>query len=147
MPVTKLYSIVTNDEYEFPVVCDIVGQQATADYLGIWLSTFNRHLKNEKWKGDLKAIEVGLVSVIEDPKTFSPVKPLSADDRKKKQLEAQKKRRVLSKQKRAKYNREYYRKNRQKMLNFMKDYYKKNKEKICNYGKEYRKQIKEGERV
>ena len=35
MPTVNLYNIVTNDEYEIPVACDLVGARAVGEYLGI----------------------------------------------------------------------------------------------------------------
>jgi len=147
MPITKLYSIVTNDEYEFPVVCDISGRQATADYLGIPLTTFARHIKDGKWKGNFKAVEVGEVSDLGEFEPNNLIKPLSDDERKLKYKELKTKRDSERKRKNAEYMREYYKINKQKVLRFMKEYYQKNSEKLCQYGKEYRKQIKRGERV
>ena len=147
MPITKLYSIATNDEYEFPVVCDISGRQAAADYLGIPLTTFARHLKDGKWKGNFKAVEVGEVSDLGEFEPNDLVKPLSDDERKLKYKELKTKRDSERKRKNAEYMREYYGRNKNKVLQFMKEYYQKNSEKLCQYGKEYRKQIKRGERV
>ena len=147
MPITKLYSIITNDEYEFPVVCDISGRQAAADYLGVPLTTFSRHLKDGKWKGNFKAVEVGEFRDLGEFSANDRIKPLSEEERRVKYLEIKKERQTLGKEKAVEYSREYYKRNKQRVLSSMKDYYQKNKERRCDYGKEYRKQIKRGERV
>ena len=59
MPTIKLYNIVTNDIYELPVVCDIKGAQAAADYLGIHKSNLWRCMKADKWPGKYKAVYIG----------------------------------------------------------------------------------------
>ena len=35
MPIINLYNIVTNDEYELPIACDLVGAKAVGEYLGM----------------------------------------------------------------------------------------------------------------
>lgn len=148
MPITKLYSIVTNDEYEFPVVCDIAGKQAAADYLGISITTFFRNIKSGKWKGNHKAIEVGQLSDLGNE--FQPndlIKPLDKKQKEEKQKKLKQDREKLAKEKEKEYNRKYYEKNGNRVLEIMKEYYKQNSERICEYGKRYRREIKEGERI
>ena len=147
MPITKLYSIVTNDEYEFPVVCDISGRQAAADYLGIPLTTFARHIKDGKWKDNFKAIEVGEVRELGEFNPNELVKPLSEQERKRKYDERKKARDLMRKEKANEYKKKYYKQNREDILAYRKEYYIRNKERMCIYGKEYRKQIKKGERI
>ena len=59
MPTTKIYDIVTNDEYELPLAYGIIGGQAAADFLGVSITTLWRSSKEQKWHGKYKAIDAG----------------------------------------------------------------------------------------
>lgn len=56
MPIVNLYNIVTNDEYEIPIACDLVGARAAGEWLGlkeeyVWKCTCTgrwSHLRKEK---------------------------------------------------------------------------------------------------
>ena len=47
MPV--IYNIVTNDEYEIPIACDIEGARAAADFLGMSENYMNKCICLGKW--------------------------------------------------------------------------------------------------
>lgn len=57
----KMYTIVTNDEYELPVAMNIKGAKAVADYLGMTVQSVRHRLMRDSWKGNFKAIETGTV--------------------------------------------------------------------------------------
>ena len=61
MPTTHLYMIVTNDEYEFPLKCDIVGAKAASEYLGIKVNYLNKCICLNKWShmSKKKAVIIG----------------------------------------------------------------------------------------
>lgn len=152
MPTIKLYSIVSNDDFEFPVMCDIAGRQAVADYMGISVTTLCRNVKSGKWKGYFKAIEVGEVSDLGDEfQANDLVKPLSAAERRERADRIREEKKKANKEKWKEINRERNRQdyvnNKEKHNARMKAYYSENKEKRCEYGKRYRKEIKEGTRV
>ena len=56
MPKINIYNIVTNDELELPVACDLIGARAAGEYLGlkeeyVWKCTCTgkwSHLRNTK---------------------------------------------------------------------------------------------------
>ena len=60
MPTTKIYDIVTNDKYELPVKYHLVGAKQVAKYLGVKENTVRQSLHRGCFKGEYKAIEVGI---------------------------------------------------------------------------------------
>ena len=67
MPTVNLYNIVTNDEYEIPVACDLVGARAVGEYLGMNEAYVRRCLCTGKWSHlrDQKAVQIGVVEITE----------------------------------------------------------------------------------
>lgn len=109
----KLFSIVTNDEYEFPVVCDILGFQAAVDYLGIALSTAYNYIYSGKWPGKYKIINLGFW---DGGEKNEEIVPLTEEERKKKLTAARQQKHFVSSQKVKTYQHEWYQRNREKML-------------------------------
>ena len=60
MPIIKLYDIVTNDKWEYPVKYNLVGAKQVAKYLGITENMVRQCLCRGRFKGEYKAIEVGV---------------------------------------------------------------------------------------
>lgn len=59
---SKIYMIVTNDDFETPVKCDVIGAQAVADYMGVSLQYLREMLCGAKpWskKQKYKAVCMG----------------------------------------------------------------------------------------
>jgi hypothetical protein len=65
MPIVKLYNIVTNDEYEIPILCDIVGARAVGEALGMKEGYVRRCLCTGKWS-HLRTKKAVVVGVRED---------------------------------------------------------------------------------
>jgi DNA-binding transcriptional regulator PaaX len=65
MPIIKLYDIVTNDKWEYPVKYNLVGAKQVAKYLGITENMVRQCLCRGRFNGKYKAIEVG-VRVLSD---------------------------------------------------------------------------------
>ena len=61
MPVIKIYNIVTNDKYEMPIKCDLVGTREVAEYLGMRENYISRCICTGKWSHlrKKKAVVVG----------------------------------------------------------------------------------------
>jgi len=66
--------------------------------------------------------------------------PLSAEEKRIRKLEAQKKWREKNKEKIAERKKEYQKENKEKIAEYNKEYKKENKEKIAEYQKEYHKE-------
>lgn len=49
MPIVKLYNIVTNDQYEIPIKCDIIGARAVGEYLGMKENYVSRCICTGRW--------------------------------------------------------------------------------------------------
>lgn len=60
MPVIKLYDVVTNDKWEYPVKYNLVGAKSVAAYLGITENVVRQSLCRGRFSGKYKAIEVGV---------------------------------------------------------------------------------------
>lgn len=65
MPITKIYDIVTNDRYEYPVKYHLVGAKSVAKYLGVTENIVRQCLHRGRFRGEYKAVEVG-VRIISD---------------------------------------------------------------------------------
>ena len=128
MPKVNLYNIVTNDEFEFPIACDVKGKQAVADFLGIKLTQFYRNIKSDKWKGKYKAVHVGYLTKSDQINTNTMILPLSAEERLIAANERQYKRKAIERQKKIIESREYYQKNREKLLKKAHEKYFRKKE-------------------
>lgn len=50
----NLYNIVTNDEYELPIACDIEGAKAVGEFLGVSDAYVNKHVSLDKWPEKMK---------------------------------------------------------------------------------------------
>lgn len=61
MPTVKIYDIVTNDKYEFPLKYHLVGAKSVAKYMGMTEEKVRKCLHYGKWNGEYKAIEAGIV--------------------------------------------------------------------------------------
>ena len=116
MPKVNLYNIVTNDEYEFPIACDVRGREAVADFLGIRLTQLYRNLKSDKWRGKYKAVYVGYLSKNDDCIVNTMILPLTAEERLKRANERQYRRKAIARQKKIIEKKEYYQKNRTELL-------------------------------
>lgn len=68
MPTVNLYNIVTNDAYEIPLACDLVGTKAAAEYLGMRENYVSRCICTGKWSHlrKQKAVIVGTKNDLED---------------------------------------------------------------------------------
>ncbi len=49
MPRVNIYNIVTNDELELPVACDLVGTEAAAEWLGVKKQTISACICKDHW--------------------------------------------------------------------------------------------------
>lgn len=49
MPRVNIYNIVTNDEYELPVACDLIGAEAVARWLEIAPNTVSSCVYRDHW--------------------------------------------------------------------------------------------------
>lgn len=81
---SKLYMIVTNDEYELPVKCDVVGAKAVADYMRISISYLRRMMcGSAPWskKMSYKAVPTGEARLLEKNKPFYNKQYAAAHDR------------------------------------------------------------------
>lgn len=70
---SKVYMIVTNDEYETPVKCDIIGAKVVADYMGISPTYLRRMICGSvPWskKQKYKAIVIGEADLLKKNKPF-----------------------------------------------------------------------------
>lgn len=67
MPTVKLYNIVTNDKYEIPLMCDLIGARAVGEYLGMQEGYVRKCLCTGKWSHlrKKKAIVVGVKEDLE----------------------------------------------------------------------------------
>ena len=128
MPKVNLYNIVTNDEYEFPIACDVRGREAVADFLGIRLTQLYRNLKSDKWRGKYKAVYVGYLSKNDDCIVNTMILPLTAEERLKRANERQYRRKAIARQKKIIEKKEYYQKNRTELLQRAKKRYRERKE-------------------
>ena len=126
MPSVNLYTIVTNDKYELPYVCDIKGRQATADFLGMSLSQFNRNIKTDKWKGKYKAVFVGVLSPGDS--WNAEVIPLTKEERMEIKKTKRKRASMIRREKNRRESHDYYHKNRQVLLEKAKQRYRSKKE-------------------
>lgn len=98
---SKVYMIVTNDEYETPVKCDIIGAKAVAEYMGISLSYLYCMVVGSKpWSIKLKykAICIGEAKLKQKNKNMYSKKYAMEHDR-------------------TEYYRQWYLKNKQKRSN------------------------------
>lgn len=127
MPTVNLYNIVTNDKYELPYLCDIKGRQAAADFLGISLTHFCRLLKTDKWKGEYKAVCVGICPVGEDFYPNENILPLTEEERNERANTKREKRIRIARHKRMVEHREYYRTHRNEVLERAKVRYRQRK--------------------
>lgn len=83
---SKLYMIVTNDEYELPVKCDVVGAKAVADYMGISITYLRRMMcGSAPWskKMEYKAVPIGEARLLEKNKPFYNKRYAATHDRSK----------------------------------------------------------------
>ena len=65
MPIVKLYNIVTNDEYELPIMCDLVGTRSVAKHLGMRENYVSRCICTGKWS-HIRSKKAVIVGVRED---------------------------------------------------------------------------------
>ena len=65
---TKIYDIVTNDKYEFPVKYHVVGARKVGEYIGISENYVRKCLFRNKWGGKYKAVEVGVKKPVARPR-------------------------------------------------------------------------------
>ena len=70
MPIVKLYTIVTNDKYEFPVAFDLIGAKSVADYMGKKIGTVRKNICSGIWNGKYKAIPSGIYTATEFEKSL-----------------------------------------------------------------------------
>ena len=68
MPTVKIYDIVTNDRYEFPVKAHLTGAKAVAKYIGVTEQKVRQYLHRNRFPGEYKAVEVGCRIVSEKTK-------------------------------------------------------------------------------
>lgn len=62
MPKTKIYNIVTNDEYEIPLAVGVIGAKAVSDFTGLSVESIRKKIFRRSWgRSKYKAVEVGLV--------------------------------------------------------------------------------------
>lgn len=61
MPTVKIYDVVTNDRYELPVKYHLVGAKSVAKYLGVTENIVRQCLHRGRFKGEYKAVEVGVL--------------------------------------------------------------------------------------
>ena len=67
MGVTKIYDIVTNDEYELPVKLHVVGTQAVGEFIGTSANNIAKRMCRGSWPGKYKAVEIG----VKPPQTYA----------------------------------------------------------------------------
>ena len=143
--------IVTNDEYETPIICDVVGKQAVADFIGVTLTTFYRCLKADKWQGEYKAIDLGYE---DEQDEFEPNTSVVAYSESERKIELAKKRETKKRKNKEKWreigkekSRQFYEEHREERLQYMREYYIKNREERLSYSKRYQEEIRKGIRV
>lgn len=124
----KVFMIVTNDKYETPVAMDILGRQAVADFFGITLDMLWRAIKNDKWKGEYKAVDLGFSNEIEDFEPNKDITPLTKEERAKKVAENKQKKHELSIERMKASKSDYYRLNRRREIERNKKNYRRKKE-------------------
>lgn len=109
---SKVYMIVTNDEYETVVKSDVIGAKAVAEYMGISESYVRKMLCGYKpFVGKYKAVLIGDANLTEKNMNFYK----SVD--------------------RTEYFKEYYQRNKKNRKNseYMKKYYAENKQRYHDY--------------
>ena len=142
MPKRKVFMIVTNDEYEMPVFCDIVGKQAVADFIGISITQFSRCLKADRWIGDYKVIDLGFDDEQGEFEPNTKITALSFEDRKKNIDAYRDKKHKASIEKTIQSRKAYEETHREEIKQRSIDYYWKHREERCEYGKRKRREIK-----
>lgn len=100
MGVTKIYDIVTNDEYELPVKLHVVGTQAVGEFIGTSANNIAKRMSRGSWPGKYKAIETGVK------------RPLTENQK-----------RIRNKKK----CKEYYYKNHERLLEYQRERYRMRK--------------------
>jgi len=123
--------IITNDKFETPVKCDVIGAQAVADYLGISLQYLRRMLCGAApWsrKHKYKAVSLGWYSEQDEDIIPAEIQPLSEDERRKIREKRREERHIASLKHTREYNRIYYQKNREQIIQRMKHNYRIRKE-------------------
>jgi hypothetical protein len=65
MPKVNIYNIVTNDDLELPVACDLIGARAVGDFLGMTAQAVNRCVCYGHWSRwrKLKAVIVDQTTI------------------------------------------------------------------------------------
>lgn len=139
----KVYMIVTNDEYETPVACDILGTKVVASYLGLSYSRFYYNITHDEWKFcDYKAIDLGFEDEQED---FIPNKiSFTAEEAERIRNSRKEKKHAFCKERYKEKKKKAYKDNRESILEEKKQYYLEHKEERCKYSSEYWKLKKMG---
>lgn len=132
-----VYMIVTNDEFEYPIIHDIVGNKACADFFGVKPHTLFRLIQKGKWRGKkYKAIHIGYEDEFDDLEPFvdKDNKHIAADEYKLKRIQERK-------EKTRERCRNRYR-NNEKARNLQKErskkYYQNHRQERLDYAYEYR---------
>jgi len=106
---SKVYMIVTNDEYETPVKCDIIGAKDVADYMGISLSYLRQMLCGAKpWAKKYKVIVIDQAKLHEKNRMYYNKRYYMTHDR-------------------TEYYKQYYKNNKERINKRMLEYNKKKK--------------------
>ena len=128
--------IVTNDKYETPVLCDVVGSEKVAAFLGLSYSRFYHNITKDEWKFcKYKAIDLGYEDEQED---FIPNEiHFSEEEAQKIKNERKAKKHAYCYDRYRQKCRENYKKDREKVLEEKKQYYQDHKEERCKYASEY----------
>lgn len=136
MPRRKVYMIVTNDEYETPIACDVVGAKTVSDFLGISYSKFYNNMINDNWKYlEYKAIDLGYVDEQEE---FEPnILNISKEEAERNVINRKRAKHEFCKANEKKKRKALYKKDREKILEEKKEYYQNHREERCKYASEY----------
>jgi len=59
VPTVKLYNVVTADELELPVCCDLIGAKSVADYLGVTENVVRQSLCRNHDIGKYRVVVTG----------------------------------------------------------------------------------------
>lgn len=129
----KVYMIVTNDDYETPIACDIVGAQACADYLGITIKMLWLRFKSDKWDGEYKAIDLGYETEIDEFEPNMNVTAISKEEREERVAQRKQRKHELSVLNEREKQNERYRNNRTRNIDRSKAYYQRHKEERKTY--------------
>lgn len=139
----KVYMIVTNDEYEIPIYCDVVGRKAVADFIGMSETHLWYCIKNDKWIGDYKVIDLGYM---DEQDEFIPNENITdvSDEERKRNIQIRREKKHSESVERIRINRKAYEESHaEELREKSRAYYWSHREERCEYGKRRRRMMRE----